>query len=163
MIFPYNFNKSIYTYTLKQHNSTIFQTFTKGIIYTTFSLCIHYLYTISPIRAPNRNSFPQKEGAFLSNETSVEKSKSAIGKFKSAVGKFKSSCHPKVASYLPHRLCSEQSGTFLRPNLHFPTDKLPLSYRQTSTFLPTNYLFHTKKPHSSPEMRTISERLVYIK
>ena len=156
MIFPYNFNKSIYTYTLKQHNSTIFQTFTKGIIYTIYSLCIHYLYTISPIRAPNRNSFPQKEGAFLSNETSV-------GKFKSAVGKFKSSCHPKVASYLPHRLCSEQSGTFLRPNLHFPTDKLPLSYRETSTFLPTNYLFHTKKPHSSPEKWTVSVRLVYIK
>ena len=138
MIFPYNFNKSIYTYTLKQHNSTIFQTFTKGIIYTTHSLCIHYLYTISPIRAPNRNSFPQKEGAFLSNETSVEKSKSAVGKFKSAVGKFKSSCHPKVASYLPHRLCSEQSGTLVRPNLHFPTDKLPLSYRETTTFIPRN-------------------------
>ena len=147
MIFPYNFNKSIYTYTLKQHNSTIFQTFTKGIIYTTHSLCIHYLYTISPIRAPNRNSFPQKEGAFLSNETSVEKSKSAVGKFKSAVGKFKSavgkfksavgkfksSCHSKVASYLPHRLCSEQSGTFLRPNLHFTTEKLPLSYRETAS------------------------------
>jgi len=126
MIFPYNFNKSIYTYTLKQHNSTIFQTFTKGIIYTTHSLYIHYLYTISPIRAPNRNSFPQKEGAFLSNETSVEK-------FKSAVGKFKSSCHPKVASYLPHRLCPGQSGTLVRPNLHFPTDKLPLSYRETAS------------------------------
>ena len=138
MTFPYNFNKSIYTYTLKQHNSTIFQTFTKGIIYTTYSLCIHNLYTISPIRAPNRNSFPQKEGAFLSNETSVEKFKSAVGKFKSAAGKFKSSCHPKVASYLPHRLCSEQSGTFLRPNLHFPTDKLPLSYRQTTSFISRN-------------------------
>ena len=160
MIFPYNFNKSIYTYTPKRHNITNYQTFIKRFIYTTHSLCIHYLYTISPIRAPNRNSFPQKEGAFLSNETSVEKSKSAVGKFKSAVGKFKSSCHPKVASYLPHRLCPEQSGAFLRPNLHFPTDKLPLSYRETTTFLPRNYHFPTDKlPLSYQETALISRKV----
>jgi len=57
------------------------------------------------------------------------------------VEKFGGSCRLKVTFCLAVRLYPEQSGTLLRPKFYFPIEKLPLSYRETPTFLPKNSHF----------------------